>query len=49
LLFDYQRELASDFGFEQESEYGNAAVEQFMQLYFRAVTKVERLNDMLLQ
>ncbi len=49
LLFDYQRELASDFGYQQEGEYGNEAVEQFMQLYFRTVTKVERLSDMLLQ
>ncbi len=49
LLFDYQRELAGDFGFEQTQEYGNEAVEQFMQLYFRTVTKVERLNNMLLQ
>lgn len=49
LLFDYQRELASDYGYEQEGEYGNEAVEQFMQIYFRTVTNVERLNDMLLQ
>ncbi len=46
LLFDYQRELAEDFGYQQE---GNEAVEQFMQLYYRTVTKVERLNGMLLQ
>ena len=46
LLFDYQRELAEDFGYHQE---GNEAVEQFMQLYYRTVTKVERLNGMLLQ
>lgn len=49
LLFDYQRELASDFGYEQQGEYSNDAVERFMQIYFRTVTKVERLNDMLLQ
>ena len=49
LLFDYQRELALDFGYQQTEEYANEAVEQFMQLYFRTVTKVERLNDMLLQ
>ena len=46
LLFDYQRELAEDFGYQQE---GNEAVEQFMQRYYRTVTKVERLNGMLLQ
>ncbi len=49
LLFDYQRELATDFGFETTEEHSNEAVEQFMQLYFRTVTGVERLNDMLLQ
>lgn len=49
LLFDYQRELATDFGHEQAEEQSNEAVEQFMQRYFRTVTKVERLNDMLLQ
>lgn len=46
LLFDYQRELATDFGYNQD---GNEAVEQFMQKYYRTVTKVERLNGMLLQ
>lgn len=49
LLFDYQRELATDLGYEQIEERSNDAVEQFMQLYFRTVVKVERLNDMLLQ
>ena len=49
LLFDYQRELATDFGYEQDEERSNEAVEQFMQRYFRTVVKVERLNDMLLQ
>ena len=49
LLFDYQRELAADFGYEQHEERSNEAVEQFMQRYFRAVVKVERLSDMLLQ
>ena len=49
LLFDYQRELATDFGYEQHGEQNNEAVEQFMQRYFRTVVKVERLNDMLLQ
>ncbi len=49
LLFDYQRELATDFGYEQNEEHSNEAVEQFMQRYFRTVVKVERLNDMLLQ
>ncbi len=49
LLFDYQRDLATDFNYEQPEEHSNEAVEQFMQSYFRAVTRAERLNDMLLQ
>lgn len=47
LLFDYQRELASQFGFSGEEP--NGPVEQFMQSYFRAVVGLERLNEMVLQ
>ena len=47
VLFDYQRDLANDFGHTQEQ--GNEAVEQFMQRYYRIVTRIERLNEMLLQ
>lgn len=47
VLFDYQRDLATDFGYLQEE--GNEAVEQFMQRYYRTVTRIERLNEMLLQ
>ena len=47
LLFDYQRELASQFGYNGEGP--NAAVEQFMQAYFRVVVGLERLNEMALQ
>ena len=47
VLFDYQRDLARDFGYLQEE--GNEAVEQFMQRYYRTVTRIERLNEMLLQ
>lgn len=47
VLFDYQRDLASDFGHNQPE--GNEAVEQFMQRYYRTVTRIERLNEMLLQ
>ncbi len=46
VLFDYQRDLAKDFGYQSE---GNEAVELFMQQYYRTVTKIERLNEMLLQ
>lgn len=47
VLFDYQRDLASDFGYQQSA--GNEAVELFMQQYYRTVTKIERLNEMLVQ
>jgi [protein-PII] uridylyltransferase len=43
LLFDYQRTLATELGFEDEHEK-NLAVEQFMQGYYRAATVVERLG-----
>ncbi|GAA0722617.1 [protein-PII] uridylyltransferase [Dokdonella soli] len=42
LLFDYQRRLAAEFGYEDEHEK-NLAVEQFMQGYYRAATIAERL------
>ena len=43
LLFDYQRTLATELGYEDEHEK-NLAVEQFMQGYYRAATVVERLG-----
>lgn len=46
LLFDHQRTLARQFGF---SGQGNQAVEQFMQMYYRTVMQLSRLNEMLLQ
>ncbi|MDD5462222.1 MAG: [protein-PII] uridylyltransferase [Methylococcales bacterium] len=59
LLFDYQRDLAQQFGFSTEhaQQFGfstehqhyNQDVEQFMQFYFRTVQGLERLNEMLLQ
>jgi len=50
LLFDYQRQLAHEFGFEDDPEnLGNQAIESFMQQYYRTVTELERLNEMLLQ
>lgn len=49
LLFDYQRELAQQFGFNAENNQHNQDVEQFMQFYFRTVQGLERLNEMLLQ
>ena len=47
LLFDYQQTLAKALGY-QDCEH-NLAVEQFMQNYYRTVTKLQRLNEMLLQ
>jgi len=47
LLFDYQRQIAERFGFEDQEN--NLAVEQFMQLYYRTVMRLERLNESLLQ
>lgn len=50
LLFDYQRDLAREFGFEDNPDNrNNEAIEQFMQQYYRTVIELERLNEMLLQ
>ncbi len=50
LLFDYQRELADEFGFKDNKENSkNEAIEQFMQQYYRTVIELEHLNEMLLQ
>ncbi|MBS0569907.1 MAG: [protein-PII] uridylyltransferase [Proteobacteria bacterium] len=43
LLFDYQRMLATRFGFADAAQ-GNLAVEQFMQGYYRAAITLERLS-----
>ena len=47
LLFDYQRELSSLFGYQDANQQPD--VEQFMQFFFRTVVDIERLNEMLLQ
>ena len=47
LLFDFQRQIAERFGFEDSPT--SLAVEQFMQLYYRTVMRLERLNESLLQ
>lgn len=49
LIFDYQRELARQFGFSSDNTHYNQDVEQFMQFYFKTVLGLERLNEMLLQ
>jgi len=47
LLFEYQRELARLFGFEDSDM--RLAVEQFMQRYYRAALAVAQLNEVLMQ
>jgi len=47
LLFDYQTELASLFGFKDNDEA--LAIEQLMQQFYRVVIRTRGLNDMLLQ
>ena len=47
LLFDYQRELATQFGYIDGQNQPD--VEQFMQFYYKTVVDIERLNEMLLQ
>ncbi|MCG6658331.1 [protein-PII] uridylyltransferase [Halomonas campisalis] len=47
LLFDHQRTIAELFGFHDTPE--RLAVEQFMKRYYRHVTALAGLNDMLLQ
>ncbi len=47
LLFDHQRALAQQFGYESDGK--RLAVEYFMKEYYREVTELERLNEMLLQ
>ncbi len=49
LIFDYQRDLAQQFGFSTEHQQYNEDVEKFMQFYFKTVQGLERLNEMLLQ
>jgi len=46
LLFDHQRHLAHSFGFTNDEN--NESIESFMQLYYRNITELERLNELLL-
>ncbi|MEB4591874.1 [protein-PII] uridylyltransferase [Candidatus Thiothrix sp. Deng01] len=46
LLFDYQRSLAHTFGYTDDTH--NVGVEAFMQRYYRTITELERLTDMLM-
>jgi len=47
LLFDFQKTLAEEMGHRDENH--NLAVEQFMQTYYRTVTRLQRLSGMLIQ
>lgn len=47
LLFEYQRELAELFGYDDNEE--SLAIEQFMHRYYRIVLSLRELNDVLLQ
>lgn len=47
LLFDYQKNLALAFGFEDGDN--NLAIEGFMQQYYRTVMDLERINELILQ
>ncbi len=49
LIFEYQRDLARQFGFSEEEHNNNQDVEQFMHFYFKTVRSLVRLNEMLLQ
>ena len=46
LLFDHQRTLAQQFGYKDSPS--SMAVENFMRDYYRTITELERLNEMLL-
>ena len=47
LLFDHQRQLAGMLGFEDDGE--RLGVERLMKRYYREVTELSRLNEMLLE
>lgn len=47
LLFDYQRQIASQFGYEDRDS--NLAVEQLMKRYYRTVKEISLLNEIFLQ
>ena len=47
LLFDYQRTLAGNLGFNDDEN--RLGVEAFMKQYYRTIMELSRLNEMLLQ
>ncbi len=46
LLFDHQRHLAHSFGYTNDEQ--NQSIESFMQRYYRTITELERLNEIIL-
>lgn len=49
LLFDYQRDIATLFGYSRtEHQSPNYPIEQFMKRYYRSAQQVSTLNEMLL-
>ena len=49
LLFEYQRDIATKFGYvREEGQSANFAVEQFMKRYYRTAQQISTLNEMLL-
>ena len=46
LLFDHQRHLAHSFGYTVDAK--NQSIEAFMQRYYKTITELERLNEILL-
>lgn len=49
LLFDYQREIATCFGYGRvEGQHPNHAIEQFMKRYYRVAQSVSTLSELLI-
>ena len=46
LLFEFQKDVAKEFGFADEEN--QLAVEGFMKLFYRTISELSRLNEMLL-
>lgn len=47
LLFNYQRALAKQFGYVSDEE-NNQCIESFMQFYYRTITALERITEVIL-
>ncbi len=47
LLFNYQRPLAKQFGYPDDEE-NNQYIESFMQYYYRTITALERITEVIL-